>query len=72
MTKRQSKAQRQKFDNVVMVDFDAPLCVRNVGSRPYRRKCGKRVVKESGPSHVCTEHWNELRRMCENLRNEFE
>lgn len=69
---RNSKAQGQKFENVRMIDFDAQLCVRNVGKRPNRHKCGKRAIKKSGLSHVCREHWAELRAMCEYLKNDFD
>lgn len=57
------KAQRCKFDNVKMVDFDAPNCVCNIN----RRACGRVAIAESGLSHLCDRHWWQLRIECDDL-----
>lgn len=52
------------YGNVKMVDFDSKNCCRNIGHFP----CTQPAIKESGSSHYCRMHWEQLRLECAQLR----
>jgi len=52
------------FGEVYAVDFDRPGCI-------YPR-CGNLAILESGSSHFCFTHWEDLRAKCELVRMMFE